>query len=99
MKSLLKLLVERKALDEDNIIDAFVKSRSFRIADYNTELLNEIPRFSKQQINTVVSTAVTNNQIWDATGASLILDNLFSKYSESIDPELMKQWKKIRKKA
>jgi len=98
MKGLLRELIERKTLNEDNIIDAFAKSHSYRNAEYNTELLSMIPAFSKQQINTVIRAAITNNQIHHASGATPILQDLFSKYSESIDPELMDQWKKILKK-
>ncbi|SRR6266487_2041709 len=41
--------------------------------------------------------AITNNQIWDATGIKPMLNTIFSKHSDSIDPELMKKWKEALK--
>ena len=97
VKRLIQLLVEKKALNIDNILEAFENSFTFRNAEYNLDLLRGVQQFSKEQINKIVNASVENRQIWDATGTQPILDKLFSEYSDIIDPELLKKWKSLLK--
>ena len=99
VKRLIQLLIEKKALNVDNIIEAFENSYTFRKAEYNLDLIKEVQHFSKEQINRIVKAATLNRQIWDATGTKPILKKLFSQNSATIDPELLKQWKNILKES
>jgi hypothetical protein len=94
-KTLIRTLVEKNLINADNVIDGFTNSHSFRNAEFNLDLVTAMPGFSKAQINKIASGAVLNNQIWNATGAKPILNEFFAKYSSTIDPEVMSQWKKL----
>ena len=94
-KTLIGTLVEKKLVNADNVIDVFTNSYTFRNAEFNLDIVTAMPSFSKEQINKIAKGAVLNNQIWKATGAKPILNEFFAKYSSTIDPEVMSQWKKL----
>ena len=94
-KTLIRTLVEKNLVSADNVIDGFTHSHSFRNAEFNLDLVTAIPSFSKEQINKIAGGAILNNQIWNAAGAKLILEEFFARYSSTIDPEVMSQWKKL----
>lgn len=95
LKKLILLLLEKKILTVDNIVEGFSQSYSYANAEFNAELLKTIPAFSQQQMNRIVKATLENSQIWSSFGAKPILRQLFSKYSERIDHGLMKQWKEL----
>lgn len=98
-RKLIRLLVEKNVLSTDNIIEGFSNSYTFENAELNADLLNEVGTFSRRQINEIVGASIQNNQIWDSFGAKPILRKLFTKYSDRIDPDLMRQWKQRLKEA
>jgi len=93
---LVKLLLDRKVLNIDNVIEGFAKSYSFKNAKANSELLNELGAFSKPQIDKIVSAALENRQIRDSYGAKPVLWELIAKYTSIVNPELMRQWNELR---
>ncbi len=96
LPKLIKLLIDKKVLNVDNIIEGFSRSYSFENAKMNSEFLSEVRQFSTQQIDRIVRAAIENRQIWDSYGAKPVLNELFSKYSNRIDPELMMQWEALQ---
>lgn len=97
IRGLIQVIVDRKVLDADSIIEGFSKSYSYRNAEFNTELLNKIENFTETQANKIALSAVYNSQIWNAGGTKTFLRNLFSKYSTSINPDTVKQWNRLLK--
>ncbi len=93
---LVKLLLDRKVLNIDNVIEGFAQRYSFKNAKANSELLNELGPFSKPQIDKIVSAALGNRQIRDSYGAKPVLWELTAKYTSIVNPELMRQWNELR---
>lgn len=93
-KKLVKVLMEKKLLTVEGLILRFSNSNSYDDATLNSELLMESDTdFTKEQINSIVRYAMSNHQVARSFKAVPILKSLFSAYSDSIDPKLMRKWK------
>lgn len=93
-KKLVKVLMVKKLLTVEDLILRFMSSYSFDDAALNSEfLMDSDTDFTKDQINSIVRYAMSNSQIARSFKAKPILDSLFSAYSGTIDPKLMRKWK------
>lgn len=88
IKALIQTLMKKEYYTVDDLIESFANSDSFADAGFKSELLLEINSLTRTQINKIVKASVENDQIVDSWKARSNLENLFSKYWDSIDESL-----------
>jgi hypothetical protein len=75
LKKLIELLVDKKLISIDMLIQGFIMSNSYKEANMRSELLTEVTTsFSPEQINILADAAIKNSQIneaWDAKKGSV----------------------------
>jgi len=88
---MITLFYEREFISTAALIEGLGKSTSFADAGLKSELLQKIRRLSAKQVNQIAIAAVQNNQVYDSYKAKRVLRKLFTKYSDIIDPKVLKK--------
>lgn len=77
---------------QNSFIQDFIDSENFNDANSKSESLEEFGPYSTDQIEHIVCGAIVNRQIYEAGAASRRLKRLYSRYKDSINPDLGKQF-------
>jgi len=86
----LELLVDKKLISIDMLIQGFITSNSYKEANMRSELLTEVTTsFSPEQINILADATIKNSQINEAWDAKKRLRQIFSKHRNVIKPEFL----------
>jgi len=95
IKALVKILYGKGVVSTDALIESFAKSKSFQDAGFKSDLLRDVAKFTKKQINTIAKAAMQNDQIFNSFKAKEYLSGIFLKYQDSVASTLMDKLKQL----
>ena len=78
----------------DLLIKSLEKSRTFASSEWKTSIISEFDSFTKTQFNSILKSAINNNQVHIAAGSRTDLQSLIKKHPQLVNSVLLEQLNK-----